>query len=226
MTGGFPHLIFDFDSTLVTIEALDELAARALKGHPNRDGILDEIRRITALCMEGEISFHESLSRRLAIFRAHKSDVEAIAELARNSPSASVARNKDFFQKYRGRIHVISGGFDEMIFPFARDFGIPAEHIRANAFAYDDNEWIVGIEENRLTAKDHGKALALKSLRLKGEIIAIGDGWTDYEMKTLGGAAHFFAFAENTMRDAVVSHADRVFENFDSLRKFLDGGDS
>ena len=49
--------VFDFDSTLTQVEALDVLAEMTLKGKSNRDEILKEIQDITNLGIDGEISF-------------------------------------------------------------------------------------------------------------------------------------------------------------------------
>ena len=38
-----PYIIIDFDSTFTKVEGLDELAAIALNGHPERDQIVKKI---------------------------------------------------------------------------------------------------------------------------------------------------------------------------------------
>ena len=41
--------VFDFDSTLTRVEALDVLAEMTLQGNPKRDEIVSEIQKITNL---------------------------------------------------------------------------------------------------------------------------------------------------------------------------------
>lgn len=53
--------IIDFDSTFVSVESLDELAKIALRDDPSREKTALEISRITALGMEGKLSFEKSL---------------------------------------------------------------------------------------------------------------------------------------------------------------------
>ena len=56
-----------------------------------------------------------------------------------------------------------------------------------------------------------------KKLKLKGEVFIIGDGITDYEMRSVGKASKFFAFTENVNRKQVVSKADQVIGTFDEF---------
>jgi D-3-phosphoglycerate dehydrogenase len=54
-------------------------------------------------------------------------------------------------------------------------------------------------------------------LGLRGEIVAVGDGWTDYEIRAAGAADRFYAFVENVERAKVVAHADRIARSFGDL---------
>ena len=74
--------IFDFDSTITQVEALDILAEIVLKGKPERDDVINEIKQITNLGIDGEISFTESLERRIKLLNAHRDDLtELISRL-------------------------------------------------------------------------------------------------------------------------------------------------
>jgi D-3-phosphoglycerate dehydrogenase len=67
-------LVFDFDSTLVRSEGLDELFARSLEGSPDRERRVTEFRAITDRGMSGELAFAESLALRLALLEANRRD--------------------------------------------------------------------------------------------------------------------------------------------------------
>jgi len=58
-------------------------------------------------------------------------------------------------------------------------------------------------------------------LGLAGEIHVIGDGYTDYQIKSEGPAKKFFAFIENIRRNSVCEVADVVLSNIDDYIKFL-----
>ena len=49
----------------------------------------------------------------------------------------------------------------------------------------------------------------------------IGDGFTDYEMKSVGSADKFFAFTENIKRKEVIENADYEIQNFDEFLQIL-----
>ena len=72
--------VFDFDSTITRVEALDILAEIALADNPDKEGIVAQIQEITNLGIDGEISFTESLERRIRLLRAHKSQLNQLIE--------------------------------------------------------------------------------------------------------------------------------------------------
>jgi D-3-phosphoglycerate dehydrogenase / 2-oxoglutarate reductase len=54
-------------------------------------------------------------------------------------------------------------------------------------------------------------------LNLQGEIVVIGDGFTDYELKASGLANRFYAFTENVERPNVVAVADHITPSLDEF---------
>lgn len=202
------NLIFDFDSTLVRVESLDELAAIALRGKGDTSERTAEIRNITNLGMEGKIPFSESLSRRMALFSATRDDVHELVRLLRASLTESVARNIDFFKTQRDHVYVISSGFREYIAPISEMLGIMDSHIISNTLLFDSGGVITGPDLNNPLMGKRGKSVAVKSLGLLGTIYVVGDGYTDYEVREDGTADIFVAFTENVARPAVIEKAD------------------
>ena len=70
-------------------------------------------------------------------------------------------------------------------------------------------------------SSNQGKVKQANLLNLKGEVHAIGDGYTDYEIKLKGPATHFFAFTENIKRKNICALADITLSNFDDYLTFL-----
>lgn len=208
-------LIFDFDSTFVTVEALDELAKIALSNHPQKNKITRKISEITKLGMEGKITFSDSLSKRLKLFKANKTHIDLLIELLKTKITPSFVRNKDFLTEYSSNIYIISGGFGEYIIPVVTEYGIKPNHVLANYFKFNRNGEIKDLDG--IKSKSANKIPKIKSLNLKGDIFIIGDGWTDYEIKKMGFAQKFFAFTENVKRERVIKEADCVVKNFDKL---------
>ena len=100
MVGAARKYVFDFDSTLTRVEALDVLAEITLQGKSNKDEVIQEIQDITNLGIDGDISFTESLERRIRLLSAHKDNLEGLVEELRQKISKSIASNKEFFEKY------------------------------------------------------------------------------------------------------------------------------
>lgn len=210
--------VFDFDSTLTRVEALDVLAEMTLKENPRRHEILEEIQHITNLGIDGEISFTQSLERRIRLLNANKKDLKGLILELSKKISVSFEENKEFFHSHAEDIYVISCGFKEFIDPIVADFNIPSERVFANTFTFDENENIVGFDEKNVLSSHNGKIECLKNLNLDGEIHVIGDGYSDYVMREAGIADKFFAYTENVHREKAAANADHVTPN---LNEFL-----
>lgn len=211
------HLICDFDSTIVSIETLDELAKFVMRKTGYDTNLAQQIEEITEMGMQGEISFADSLSRRLALMHLHRDDIEAFKDHVKRAITVSVLKNKRFFEKYGKHIHIISGGFYDFIVPVAAELAIDPQNVHANSFVFDDAGFVLGYDENVCLVKQQGKALQVKQLQLEGNVTMVGDGWTDYEVKQAGAADHFVAFVEHMMRDKVMEVADHVAYGFDDV---------
>ena len=218
------HLVFiiDFDSTFVQVETLDELAIVALNGNPQKNRIVEKISEITKLGMEGNIPFDESLRRRVEMLSANKNDIEKLVGRLGSKISPSIKRNKNFFKKHGKRIIILSGGFQEIVFPIVKSFGIPRENIFANTFTYDKKGNITGFDKRNKLSQKGGKIETIRALELKGDVYVLGDGYTDYQMKEAGLAHKFFAFTENISRESVVQKADHITPNFDEFLFAID----
>ncbi|MDL5511706.1 phosphoglycerate dehydrogenase [Arenibacter sp. M-2] len=209
--------VFDFDSTLTRVEALDVLAEITLNGRSDKDDIIREIQKITNLGIDGDISFTQSLEKRINLLNAHKDDLENLVQLLRQKISKSIESNKEFFQNYADDIYVISCGFKEFIDPIVAEYNIPADRVYANTFRFDDNGRIIGFDENNVLASHNGKIACLKNLDLQGEVQVIGDGYSDYVMREAGIADKFFAYTENVHREKAARNADYITPNLDEF---------
>lgn len=214
-------LIIDFDSTLVKIETLDKLAERFLENNENREEIITEIKTTTERGMNGEISFPESLSKRISLIKADKGLVFEVAEFVKTQLSDSVLKNRKFFANNKDDIIIISGGFRELIFPTSDFLGIDRRNIWANDFVFDEMGFLTGVNQGNLMAQDGGKVKQIKELNLRGELIMIGDGWTDYQTRESEVVDKFVAYTENIFRERVVEMADLVVDDFSKIIKIF-----
>jgi phosphoserine phosphatase len=165
----------DMDSTLITIECIDEIADRV--------GIKREVAAITASAMRGEIDFAESLARRLTLLAglpvnelAHVYD-----ERLELSPGAELMLNG--FKAAGAKTLLVSGGFT-----FFTDRLAARLHFDATAAN------TLEIDGDRLTGRvvppivdGEVKAARLTAMRERlagadGIVVAIGDGANDVPM--------------------------------------------
>jgi D-3-phosphoglycerate dehydrogenase len=209
--------VFDFDSTLTSVEALDVLAEITLADKPEKDAVVSKIQQITNLGIDGDISFTESLERRLALIHANKNDLQTLVIALQEKVSASIVRNKEFFEKYSDDIYVISCGFKEFIEPIVANYNIPAHKVFANTFTYDSAGNITGFDKSNVLSSHNGKIACLIGMNLEGEVQVIGDGYSDYVMREAGIADKFFAYTENVSRDKATAHADHITPNLDEF---------
>tara|TARA_R110002020_G_scaffold91560_1_gene222178 strand:- start:13213 stop:15105 length:1893 start_codon:yes stop_codon:yes gene_type:complete len=209
--------VFDFDSTLTRVEALDVLAELTLEGKSDKEEIIREIQAITNLGIDGDISFTESLERRIKLLKAHKSNLEHLVAELRQKISRSIESNKEFFLNYSEDIYVISCGFKEFIDPIVAEYNIPSDRVYANTFKFDADGNIIGFDESNVLATHNGKIACLRNLNLEGEVQVIGDGYSDYVMREAGIADKFFAYTENVSREKATINADYVTPNLDEF---------
>ena len=210
------NLLVDFDSTFVTVETIDEISKISCKKED-----IEKIEEITIKAMEGRTSFQEALSKRIKIINANKNHVKKIKKLLNNKISPTFNLNKEFIINNSDNFYIISGGFKEIIFDVVKDFGIKEKNIFANDFIYDKNNNIINVNTNNLLSKNRGKVLA--SEKIKGYNIAIGDGFTDFEIKKFNKAKKFIQYTETINRKNINNHADFIAKNFNEAISYING---
>lgn len=216
--------IFDFDSTITSVEALDVLAdyKGASLGESERNTLKESIVKLTTEAMNGQLSFREALQKRLDLLQLLPDDITWLIPQLKEKISSSFLQNKSFFSTYSNQIFVISGGFEEYIIPVVEELGIKPEHVFANRFLVSSTGYLQADQEAALS-RDQGKVIALETLPIRGELIVIGDGYTDYEMKAKGKANTFVLYAEHCNRNDSIPEYDQIIFSLDELLNSLHG---
>lgn len=190
--------VMDMDSTLITIECIDEIA--------DLKGLKPEVSAITAAAMRGELDYPESLRRRVALLRGL--GVEALeqvyAERLRLSPGAELMLSA--FAAAGLRTLLVSGGFTFF-----------TERLRQKLALDDARSNTLGIENGKLTGEVIGEIVdaAAKRRELLAacarlgadpvDAIAIGDGANDLAMMAVAGVS--VAYRAKAVVRAQATHA-------------------
>jgi D-3-phosphoglycerate dehydrogenase len=213
-------LILDFDSTIVAVEGLDEIARIALADDSDRDAKVLAIEGITRDGTEGRIGIDESLRRRFAMLKITKAHVAEVVKLLKKRLAPSFRRHRAEVKKNAARIWVVSSGFRDYVVPVCAELGIAADHVVANELRWSKDGVCTGYDTSSPLARPKGKPEAVRALKLDrdgGLVVAVGDGATDCEIRDDGAAREFVAYCENIERESVVARADRVVRSVDEL---------
>ena len=173
-------LIADMDSTMITVECIDELADYA--------GIKPQIAEITERAMRGELDFEAALDARVALLEGlAESDIErCLSERVRIMPGAKALVRT---MRARGAATVlVSGGFTRFAEPVAREIGF--DRAIANVLKVERGV-LTGAVEKPIV----GSQTKLTTLRaaiadgqlVEGQSLAVGDGANDLAMIEAAG---------------------------------------
>ncbi|MEZ6013561.1 MAG: HAD-IB family phosphatase [Planctomycetota bacterium] len=196
----YSTIAFDCDSTLSTIEGIEELA------HSATSEVRAELLRLTQRAMSGEVPLEEVFAQRLALVRPTRAAVEGIA--ARYCATAVPgARNVIAALRALGkRVIVLSGGLRDAVAPFARWLGV--EEVYAVPAEYDEDGAWLRHDPGAPLARSNGKPQLLRALCPDGDVALVGDGATDAEAGP--ACARFVAYGGVIPRSAVLARGDAV----------------
>ncbi len=213
--------ILDFDSTLVSVESLDELARMVMTGTDAKQKMA-HFTELTNQCVDGRLTIDESLQRRLALLNVTRDDVKRFAEELKDAITDSALECEDWFSDNADAIYVVSHGFLDYILPVTDELGIPRAHVYANKFVYDGKGKVIGFDDSLYVARPGGKVLQVADLELPRPLIMIGDGMSDYEVRAKDEVNEFWAFTQHVARPGVVERADRVLTSFEELEELAE----
>ena len=211
MTASIHDVIFDCDSTLSTIEGIDELAQRS--------GNFDRVAAMTRAAMNGDIALERVYDARLNIIRPSLADVVAIGALYSETVVADARMVITSLLEKGKRLFVVSGGILQAVSPFALSLGFEEEHIHAVQLLFDRHGCYAGFAASPLVTS-LGKREVIRALRTPGRrAMLVGDGTSDLAAKDEVDV--FVGFGGVVARTEVRAHA-HVFLNGPSLKPILE----
>lgn len=204
-------IFFDCDSTLSSIEGIDELAARLGKGA--------EIAALTNAAMNGEVKLEDVYAERLRRIQPTRADLDAIAEAYRRTAIPDAKEVIARLSAIGKRVFVVSGGMAEAVVPFALWLGVPPGRIFAVPVLFDENGRFAGVAPSPLTTQT-GKTQIIRAAREQGRAaMLVGDGSSDLAARE--AVDMFVGFGGVVARPLVAQHAD-VFIRENSLRQVVE----
>lgn len=174
-------LLMDMDSTLISIECIDEIADFL--------DIKPQVAEITAAAMRGEIDFATSLQRRIALIQGLDDSAlqHVYDERLQLNPGAERLLAG---LKQRGiKTALVSGGFT--YFTERLQQWLELDFTLANELAFDHNGKLTGIANSVIVDAQRKADYLLELCRLNDiephQVIAMGDGANDLRMMQLAG---------------------------------------
>lgn len=194
-------VVLDADSTLLEDEVIELLADHA--------GTRPQVQAVTERAMRGEIDFAESLRERVATLAGLPADVCTRAQQA-----VRVTRGAEELVRgvhgAGGTVGVVSGGFHEVLDPFASRLGL--DHCRANRLEVVDGTLTGRVLGDVVDA--HAKAATLREWAQADGVdaahtVAVGDGANDLEMMRVAALSVAFDAKPRVREQADVAVVDR-----------------
>ena len=176
----FRLLVTDMDSTLISIECIDEIADML--------GIKPEVSRITEAAMRGELNFEESLTQRVALLKGLPvGELQRVYdERLRLNPGAE--KLIDYLKQKGIKLALVSGGFTFFTDKLKQRLGI--DYTLANTLDVEGGCLTGRVEGDIVGAQAKADLLIELSKTLEIEtqqVIAMGDGANDLRMMDCAG---------------------------------------
>ncbi|WP_313535053.1 phosphoserine phosphatase SerB [Sphingomonas sp.] len=168
-------LVADMDSTMITVECIDELADYA--------GIKPQIAEVTERAMRGELDFAEALDARVALLKGLPESAidQCLEERVRLMPGARALVQT---MRARGALTIlVSGGFTRFAEPVGTRIGF--DRRIANVLEIDDGKLTGAVTKPIVDSSTKETTLlgAMAELGLAPEqTMAVGDGANDLAM--------------------------------------------
>jgi phosphoserine phosphatase len=203
-------ICFDCDSTLSSIEGIDEM------GRLRGPEIFADVERMTNDAMNGKIPVESVFGSRLELIRPSRSDVAAVGRRYVETVEPT-ALHTVITLKSRGWTPIIlSAGFTEAIRPLAQFLGI--EIIKAVDLTFAADGSYTGFDATFPATRSGGKPVVVRALKAQyspEKVVAIGDGVSDLETKP--EVDLFVGFGRYVARPRVEREAHKFVRSLDEL---------
>lgn len=193
-------VVFDVDSTLVTIEGLDWLA--------DYKGVSERVKVFTKKSMEGEIDFNTAMRQKMGVIAPSYMELELLGRVYCEHIVAGAEEVVSMFQAKGVEVWILTGNFQPAVGVLAKKLGIPQNRVICNQVFFGSEGEYLGFDAESDLAHNSGKAKKIQTIAdYEGKRIAfVGDGITDLEVKDY--VSLFVGFGGVVQRDIVKKNAD------------------
>jgi phosphoserine phosphatase len=209
----FNSVVLDVDSTLSGVEGIDWLASLRGAEVEAWSGSL------TARAMEGVIPIETVYAERMGVVRPTLSEIQELSAVYIDRVAAGARETLAELREHDVELVMVSGGLREAILPLAKELGVREERVHAVSVFFGRDGEYTGFDERSPLTRQNGKRTTVKEMDLRGPVLAVGDGMTDCEIRSVVDS--FAAFTGFMKRDPVIERADYVIENFGQLRTLV-----
>jgi phosphoserine phosphatase len=217
------EIFFDCDSTLSSIEGIDELARLR--------GVEERIVALTNAAMDGKIPLQEVYAERLRLLAPRRADMRAIEDAYKKTVVPGAREVIRALQDLGKRVLIVSGGLADAVVGFGVWLGVAREDIFAVGLTYNaltgrwwdyrvdlaggnpDEEYLM-YDDSALTTQN-GKIDVIRAARTPGaRAMLVGDGSSDLAATP---AVDLFAGYGGVVERALVAAGAPVYIRSQSL---------
>ncbi len=207
-------LLLDCDSTLSSIEGIDEL------GRLRGPATFQAVEAMTNAAMNGGTPMEAIFAKRLDIIQPTAGELAAIGAQYIATVEPTALASLATLRATGWKIAIVSGGFTQAIRPLADFLGI--DRVEAVTLKFLADGTYAGFDDSCPTCKSKGKNVVARRLRAEHQatrLVMVGDGASDLEVK--GDADLVIGFGRYVQRPKVVAGADKFVRSLAELAEVL-----
>ncbi|MBT8035908.1 MAG: HAD-IB family phosphatase [Verrucomicrobiae bacterium] len=208
-------IIFDCDSTLSSIEGVDELA-RARGPEAFAQSVA-----LTEAAMNGTSPIDEIFARRLDIIQPHESTCKNVAQLYIEHIEPTAIETVKKLRTADWHIVIVSGGFTQVITPLAHHLGIT--RVEAVSLTFHPDGSYAGFDTSAPPTRNGGKPEVIAQLKSElqpSQVVMVGDGISDLEAQS--EVDTFIGFGRYAQRQRVLAEADHFVQSLDEIPAIIE----
>ena len=196
---------FDCDSTLSSIEGVDELLQFA------EPTLRQDIAALTTQAMNGTVPLAEVYESRLSQLAPRREQLDLVGEHYVQNLVPDALATIEALQFLGKHVGIVSGGLLVPVQHLARHLGVPLDCVHAVPLHFEADGAYRDFDHDSPLWQNGGKIVVVRSLPDEHRpMVFVGDGITDLETKEHVG--RFVGFGGVVTRDAVKAGADYFVE--------------